>query len=360
MMILHTESSMNFGGQELRICIEMEGLKKYGIDSILACRAGSKIASLANERGLRYYEVPFRASFDPYSIRRVFSIIRKYRVDIVNSHNSKDAWNSAIVCKIIGIPFVRSRHIGLQIRSHILGRMIYTTLPDRVLVTGKYIEDMLIKHGVKPPKIARIPTGININRFSGPKNSLLKKQLGLNDDVFLVGFVSVVRSDKGPHYFVTSVPYVLKHSQDVRFVIVGDGNFLQKVKLLVDELDLREFLFFTGHRDDIDIVLKGIDLFVLPAVKPEGIPQAILQAFASGLPVVATDIGGVNEVALHEETALLVKPRDPEGLANAIIYLIEHRDVASRLAEAGRKLAGSYTLEDMLLKMKYFYEEIKK
>lgn len=360
MIILHTESSMNFGGQELRICLEMEGLKEYGIDSILACRPESKIALMADARGLKYYEVPFKTSFDPYSIKRLSSIIREHKVDAVNSHSSKDAWNSVVVCKTMGIPFVRSRHIGLQIRRHIFGRMIYTIFADKVLVTGKYIEDMLARHGVRPEKIARIPTGIVIERFSGDKNSLLKKELGLNADTFLVGFVSVVKSDKGPHYFIRSIPHVLKHLPDVRFVVVGDGNFYEKTRSLVNELELQKFVYFTGHRNDIDVVMKGIDLFVLPAVKPEGIPQAVLQAFAAAVPVVAADIGGINEVAINGKTALLVKPRDHEGLADAIIELIKNNALAAKLAEAGKEIAASYTLREMLKKMKSFYEGLKR
>ncbi|MEW6570341.1 MAG: glycosyltransferase [Nitrospirota bacterium] len=349
---------MNFGGQELRICTEMEGLRKYGIDSVLACRTGSKIADLADKRGLKYHEVPFRTSFDIFSIKKLIGLIKGYKIKIVNSHSSKDAWNSAIACKITGASFVRSRHVGLKVRRHIPGRMIYTMFPKRVLVTGRYIEDMLINCGVQPSKIMRIPTGVDIDRFTGQKNTLLKSQLGLKDNIFLVGFVSVVKSDKGPHYFVKSAPYILRHLQDVRFVIVGDGNFLERVKLLVSELNLEEYFHFTGHRDDIESVLKGMDLFVLPAVKPEGIPQSLLQAFASGLPVVATDIGGVNEVALHGKTAFVVKPRDAEGLAEAIIYLKENQRIAADLAEEGRKLAASHSVEDMLQKMKSFYDGI--
>jgi glycosyltransferase involved in cell wall biosynthesis len=351
---------MNFGGQELRIIMEMEGLKKYGFDSVLACRPNSRISLLAKNKGLKYYELPFKTTFDFFSMRRLLGIIKKHRVEIVNSHSSKDGWNSAMICKLLGIPFVRSRHIGLQVRPHKIGKMIYTTFPDRVLVTGKYIEDMLVKHDVKPDKIARIPTGINIDRFAGPKNPQFRKEFGIDNDTPLVGYVSVVRADKGPHYFIKCIQHVLNRIKKVKFVMVGDGRSYQDIRLLIDELRLHEHVFLTGHRDDIDIVMKGIDLFVLPAVVPEGVPQAVLQAFASGVPVVATDVGGVNEVAIDGESALLVKPRDPEGLADAIVYLLENRDVALRLAEAGRRSVAEYTLDGMLLKMKIFYEELKR
>jgi hypothetical protein len=118
---------MNFGGQELRICIEMEGLKKYGIDSILACKPNSKIASIAKSKGLKYYELPFSSSFCFISISKIFSIVKKHKVNIINSHNSKDAWNSVLVCKILGIPFVRSRHIALKLRKHYI-RVVSTFL----------------------------------------------------------------------------------------------------------------------------------------------------------------------------------------------------------------------------------------
>lgn len=297
MIILHTESSMNFGGQELRICLEMEKLRQYGVYSILACRPKSKIATIAKEKGLKYYEVPFNTTLDPISISRLCSIIRNNKVDIINSHGSKDAWNAAFICKAKGIPFVRSRHIGLQPRKHVFGRMIYTTLADKVLVTGKYIANLLIQQGVKPEKISIIPTGVDINKFSGAKHLLFKKELCIKEDIILVGFISVVRSDKGPHYFVKSVPYILKYFQKVKFVIVGSGNFYEKVKSLVNDIGLSDYVLFTGHRSDIDFIMKGIDFFVLPAVKP----------------------------------------RDPEGLANAILYLIENKDIAERLSQDGKK-----------------------
>lgn len=360
MIILHTESSMNFGGQELRICIEMEGLKKYGIDSILACKPNSKIASIAKSKGLKYYELPFSSSFCPISISKIFSIVKKHKVNIINSHNSKDAWNSVLVCKILGIPFVRSRHIALKLRKHYISKMIYTALADRVLVTGEYIEKMLIENGVKSEKIYRIPTGIDIQKFSEQNKDSFKKELGIGNDTFLVGFVSVVRSDKGPHYFVRSIPYALKQIQNVRFVIVGDGNFLNKTKALAEELGLKEYIIFTGHRDDIPSIMRALDVFVLPAIKPEGVPQAVLQAFASGTPVIASDIGGVNEVAIHGKTAILVKPKEPEKLAKAIIQLIHDKNLQLKIVNGGKKLVTEYSLDNMLLKMKYFYENLIK
>ena len=114
-----------------------------------------------------------------------------------------------------------------------------------------------------------------------------------------------------------------------------------------------------GYRRDIPEILADVDIYVLAARSPEGVPQAILQAHAARVPVVATNVGGVREVAIHDETALCAPRNDPETLAIHIRHLLENPDTGRRLAEKGHLLtAEQYSMELMLSRMESLYRQL--
>jgi glycosyltransferase involved in cell wall biosynthesis len=355
--ILHTESSMNLGGQELRILAEMEGLAAYGYRSILAARPGSSILKEAASRGLETYEVSMRGSIDPVAVSRFISIIRREKVDIINAHGSKDGWSAGIAARLTGCKVVRSRHIANPIRGHFFGRLVYGPLCDRVMTTSESIKSGMIERGVDHRKITSIPTGVDLDVFRPDiECGTFREEVGISGDVRLVGFVSVVRGDKGPDVFVKAAERILKDTAGVEFVIAGDGWMLPTIKKTVEESGLGDRIRIVGYRRDVPNVMTDIDVFVLPVKIPEGVPQAVLQAHATRTPVVASDMGGVNEVAIHDNTALIVKPNDPGALAESILRLLNDKALANRLSDAGYELVmQNYTRDRMLKRMDEMY-----
>lgn len=331
--VLHTESSPAFGGQELRILMEMQMLTDRGYESVLAAREGSVLVEEARRLGLTCYELPLRSGLDPGSMMRIARAMRSHGIDIVNAHGSKDAWNAAVVARLLGRKIVRSRHIGNPIRTNPVSRLIYGPLCDRVMVTSRAIARGMVERGVDPERIECVPTGVDVAKFANAQASgNLRRSLGLDAKTPLVGMVSVLRGDKGPQFFVAAALRLLERGCPASFVLVGDGGMRRRLEEMAAPAPAGR-IHFTGYRRDIPELLKEFNLSVVPSKSTDGVPQSLLQAFAAGVPVVAADVGGVNEAALHDRTAKCFPPGDDAALARTIEELLADPDTARSLAQ---------------------------
>lgn len=360
MRILHTESSVHMGGQELRVLMEIEALSRYGFMSVLAAGPGAEIVGEARLRGLEVYTVPMHGSFDPAAVFRFVRIIREEGIDLVSAHGSKDGWSAGLAARLTGIKVVRSRHVANPIRRHCLGRMVYGILCDRIVTTSEFIRAGMVERGVPAQKIVSIPTGVDTAMFHpGIEKGLFRRELGIEDEVPLVGMVSVLRGDKGPDVFIRAAESVLARSSGIMFALVGDGWMRGILEKMVLESPYREKIILTGFRRDIPFVLADLNLLVLSARIPEGVPQTILQAHAMEVPVIASDVGGIKEAALHGKNALCVPPGDPEVLAETILHVLENKEEAGRRAKEGRNMVlAGYTRQMTLDRMRSVYSSV--
>ncbi len=358
--VLHTESSMNLGGQELRVLAEMEGLIGRGYRSALVARPGSRILGEAMARGLEAFPVRMRGSFDPPAVIGIARIMRRLGVKALNAHGSKDGWSAGLAARLLGIPVVRSRHVANPIRRHFFGRMVYGPLCDIVVTTSESIKQDMALRGVDPGKIISVPTGIDTNVFHpGVPRGSLRNELGIGPDAPLVGMVAVLRGDKGPDVFVRAADVVLENMPKAFFVLAGDGWMRPKLEEMLAGCAHGNRIILLGYRRDIPAVLSDLDIMVLPAKAAEGVPQAVLQAHAMKVPVIASKVGGISEVAVDGRTALSVPPGDHLALSSAIMELLRDRPQAQRLAEYGHRLVTErYTLEAMLDTMDGIYRKI--
>ncbi len=360
--VLHTESSPRFGGQELRTLMEMEGLTRFGISSSLFAPAESEILRLAQEKGLSAFPMGFTANLNPVEIGHLVKFIRTKKVTVVNSHGSKDSWNAGPAALLTGAGFIRSRHIGPPVKNNLFARLIYGRLPDLTITTAGSIADGLVDVGVDQDQIRVIPTGVDTVRFSPTEDRrTVKSSLGIPLGIPVIGFVGVMRHDKGVHVLLEAFGRVLEEIPRARLLLVGSGIQDDSIRDSIVTLGLCGSVIHLGYREDVQLPLGAMDIFVHPAISPEGIPQTILQAMAMGVPVVATSIGGVDEVARHNETAVTVGPNDPVALSKAIVGLMTDINYAERLRDAALDMVrNEHSLDGMLDKMAAIYRSFQK
>ncbi|MBI4997388.1 MAG: glycosyltransferase family 4 protein [Rhodocyclales bacterium] len=358
--VLHTESSRNFGGQELRVLLEMERLVDFGIESVLAARTGNPILAEAAKRGLKHYALPMVNRLDPFSMAKFAWIMWREKIDIVNAHGSRDAWNAFLVARLLGVRTIRARHVANPIRSHGLGKSVYGSLSDVVLTTSESIRQGLIERGVEAGKIVSVPTGVDVARYMGGERGRVRRELGIPETAPVVGMISVLRGDKGPDVFLNACAELTAQRPDLHCLLAGDGWMRKDLEAMHETLPNRERVFILGYRRDIPDLLAAMNVAVLSARIPEGVPQALLQAHSARVPVVASAVGGIEEVARHDETALTVPPGDAFALAAAIGRLLDDRELAGSLAERGHQLVvAGYSLDWMLKRMAALYQDLK-
>jgi glycosyltransferase involved in cell wall biosynthesis len=211
--------------------------------------------------------------------------------------------------------------------------------PRKVLAVSKMTKDSLIQNGFDEEKVDVIYNGIDVERFGGPVSKDMRLQLDPEGRATWVGCIGRIVPQKGQKIFLQSIPLVLKVYPGAFFLIIGDAflkeeEYKEELLEIVRKNGIGEHVKFLGFRKDIRTLIQSLDVVVFPSVAPESFGLSIAEAMSLGKAVIASDIGGVGELVETGITGILVKPGDPEELADRIIYLLSHQEIRDRI---GRK-----------------------
>jgi glycosyltransferase involved in cell wall biosynthesis len=354
MKILHTEASKGWGGQEIRILTEAAGMIARGHTVELACPPDARIAEEAARYGVPVNVLPIGRK-NPQGLLALRGFLRSNSFDIVNSHSSTDTWLAALASRgWKAPPLVRTRHISSPVPDNRATRWLYKRASRHVVTTGEKLRERLISHnGLSPAQVTSVPTGIDPERFP-PTNEglrrLRRRELGLPEDVPLIGIVATLRSWKGHRYLLDAMASLA--GTGAHLVIVGDGPQRPALEEQTNRLELRSRVTFAGNRDEVSPWLQSLDLFALPSYANEGVPQALLQAMFTGLGCVTTNAGAIPEIAIDQQTAIVVPKEDSAALASALRRLIGDRTLADGLGRNAHALVVSrHSLSTMLERM---------
>jgi glycosyltransferase involved in cell wall biosynthesis len=360
--ILHTESSLGWGGQEVRVLAELEWMRAQGHWVALGADPESAIAERTQEAGIRFYPLRTHKAFLPLEVVRLALWLLWNRVQLVNTHSSNDGWLAGVATRLAVYPMlIRSRHIEVDYPNRFWSEIAFRFLPRHVITTSQRIADRLeVELKVPAKRVTCIATGVDLTRFNRKVEGTLRKELGVGPDEALVGMISVLRSWKGHATFLDAAARLLGEAKrPVRFVIAGDGPGREELEQKIAQKPWAGNVTLLGHRADVPNVLASIDVLVLPSYAHEGIPQIILQAQAMARPVVATTIGGIPEVVEDGVTGLLVPPKDAEALAEKISRVLEDPALAERLGENARaSIEESYSLDAMGQRLLELYQVV--
>jgi len=360
--ILHTESSMGWGGQEIRVHLELVRMRERGHRMLLACHPQSELTKRAEAAGLEVWRLPFRRPIDPRLTWQMHRLLTQEQVELVNTHSSVDSWVVSPAARTARVPVLRTRHLSVPVKRDPFSRLVYWTLCDRIVTTGEAIRRLFLEElRLDPSKVISIPTGVDLSQLDphAVDGKQVRQELGVQATTPLIGIVAVLRSWKGHRFFLEAVPLILRRVPSARFLIVGDGPQRDNIRRWIDEMELKEIVMTAGHREDIAEILAALDVVVSASTAAEGVPQALLQALAMRRPVVATRVGAVPEVIRHEETWLLVRPGDPAALGAAVTSLLSDPHRGATLGMAGRRLVEKqFTLESMLEQLEVVYAEM--
>jgi glycosyltransferase involved in cell wall biosynthesis len=346
--IVHTESSLGWGGQELRILAESQGLARRGHRITLICPREARIHAEAPSWGLQPVTLPIgRKTLAGFRALRRWLAANK--CDVLSTHSSTDSWLVALASS--GTPIVRTRHISAAVPRNPLSRWLYRQ-PARIVTAGEALRRELIeKNGIAPERVLSVPTGADPARFAPGNKQDARRQVGLPDGL-LIGIVATLRSWKGHRHLLEALP------EGAALVIVGDGPQRQALEARAAELGIAGRVTFAGNQRDVVPWMQSLDVFALPSYANEGVPQALLQAMLVGLPCVTTHVGSMAELAVDGTTALVVPPQDSAALAQALKRLIEDSELRSRLGAAARRhCSETHSSERMLERMEQVYRE---
>ncbi len=334
-ILLHTEASPGWGGQEIRILAEAKAFQSRGWRVLLACQPESRIFVEGRDAGIPAFPICMRGALDLAACLALRRLMAREGVRLVHTHSSVDSWLATGAAKLLGLPVVRSRHVSIPVKRR---RVLVYHCADRIITSGEEIKRILVSAGVSREKIVAVAAGVETDRFNpGVSGDHVRKEFGLEGQV--VGMVAMFRASKGHGIFLEAARKIRLAHPEVRFLIVGDGVGRPNVENSIRTLRLEGAVALAGFRRDIPEVMAAMDCIVLPAVRSEGTPQVIPQALALGKPVVASAVGGIPEVIQDGETGRLVPPGDPDALAQAVLSVLENSESAKAMALRGRELA---------------------
>lgn len=350
--ILHTESSCGWGGQELRVIDESEGFLRQGHGITIVAPPESRIIVEARKRSLPVAELPI-ARRTAAGLRALRGYVASKPIDIVNTHSSTDSWLAAIATRTLGAApkIVRTRHVSAPIPNNWPSRWLYRGAAAHVVTTGAALRLQVMREvGLDGSKVTSVPTGLDLKRFCSGDRNLARELLGIAKDKFVVGVVATLRSWKGHRYLVEA--FAVHASEKWRLLIVGDGPGAENLRRQVADLGIGDKVLMPGDQTDVVPWLRAMDVFVLPSYANEGVPQAIMQAQACGIPVISTPVGSIGEIIADDETGVLVTPQNASCLGAAMVRLRDNPVLRGRLASAALIQANErYSAQAMLLRM---------
>lgn len=302
-----------------------------------------------------------RKGLDVAGVARCVQAIRSQGIDLVHTHSSPDAWTGGIAARLAGIRVVRSRHLSTRVKRGWSTRIVYGRLADRVITSGQAILDHLVQiNALDPARIISIPAGIDVQRFAPVADSrAVRHELGFADTDFVIGIVAVLRSWKGHTYLIDAIRRLAEDNVPAKLLIVGTGPQEEALKRKVHQLGMNSRVVMVGHRTDVPRLISAMDCSVLPAIRNEATSQALPQALAMKVPVIATAVGGLPEVVIHQQTGLLIPPGDWEALCRALLWVHQHPVEAKQMAERGyAHVYANFTFERMIERTEAVYAEV--
>lgn len=357
MRVLHTESSLGWGGQENRTLNEMLGLREFGHTMSLACQPGAKLGARAREAGFEVFETRMRSAIDLPAIFHLRRFMRQCRADIVNTHSGRDTQLAGMAAHMLSRRprIVRTRHLALPITS----RFTYSVLPDHVVTVSAHVARYLASVGVPAERITAVPTGIDLALYDRARVAgNLREELLIAPGTPLIGTVAILRRKKGHAELLEAIPAVLARFPAAHFVFAGDGPQRENLERRIAELSLGGSVHLLGLRRDVVNVMQSLDLFVLPTHQ-EALGTAFVEAGAMGLAAVGSKVDGVPEIVGDGDTGKLVPTNDPPALAQAIIELLADPTLRRRMGEAAReKVRTRFSREAMVAGMIDVYRRV--
>jgi len=324
MKILELESSKGWGGQEKRTVRLNNNLPKE-FEIYWGVERDSTLFEKRDEIRGEFFDIELNKIYNLKTIYKLSKFITNKNIDIIVTHSGKDAWIGNIVGKITKTPVVRVRHILMPVKSP---RTF--NLATKVVCVSKQVENYLKSIGVKEEKLELIYTGIDTEKFIPTIKKDYKKIWNVDNEV-VIGIVAVLRGAKRHKDLL----YAIKDLENVKLVIVGDGPQRENIEKLIRELKISSKVIMMGHQENVPEILPNFDIFVLPS-NIEALGTALLEAQSAGVPVVASNVGGIPECVKEGETGFLFEKENVEDLKNKLKILINNKELREKFSKNAR------------------------
>ena len=300
---------------------------------------------------------------NPVLIYKICLMLKKIGADIVQTHNWGTALEGILGAKLARIPGIIHAERGTieeKQRNIVFQRLLWGFTDQVLSVSEAHRKKMTNIIGFPQEQIKAIVNGVDTERFF--PNPEIKEEtrikLGLKKDSLCIGTVGSLRPVKNQSLLVNACNAILPHFNHVEVLIVGEGPLESQLIQEAKALGLSEKIHFAGVQPHIPEILNALDIFVLPS-RSEGMPNAVLEAMACGIPVIATAVGGTPEVIEDGKNGILVASEDEPHLIQALKELIQNHEKRLAFGREGRiRVLSKFSLKKMVSEYQVLYESL--
>jgi glycosyltransferase involved in cell wall biosynthesis len=357
--VLYIITSLGLGGAEKLLLYYLKNLDKNKY-SLYVCCLRDKPDDLFEEisKYAQLINLKIKNKFNPIAIFYLLKLLREIKPKIVHTH----LFQPRIYTTIANLFFresvlITQKHSIVNPKKHnlfILFEMICIRMNKKVIAISESVKNSMIKYEFIPEhKIYVLPNCLDFNAFNKTSHYETVK----NRDEIVLGTVGRLEMVKGINYLLMAMPGILKNFPKARLEIIGDGSQTAILKELSIKLKISNSVKFFGKFENVIPFYTKMDIFILPSIL-EGFGIVLLEAMASGVPVVATNVDGIREVVVDGESGILIPPKDPDAIAKAISQLINNPQLRKKLVENGFKRAQQFDVQEHIMRLDNLYSNL--
>ena len=364
--VLQVIGGGEIGGAEQHLLALMRLMNREGFTPELLCLCRGPFADLARKEGITTHEIIMRHKLDLGTIAPIRDLIRDNIIDVIHTHGVR----ANLVARIAGnrdqVPIVTTAHSMLRndysfsgeaIMARFLTRLTNSYTKQFIAISGAVRQD-LISMGVPSERIKVIYNGLDVARLVPErKPEEVRNSLGIGPSRRVIAVVGRLHRVKGHIFLLRAATMIVRHHPDAVFLLVGEGPERSNIEKSIKELNLEDHVIMTGFYPRISELYPIMEILCLPSLM-EGMGLVILEAMYCGVPVVATEVGGIPEVIRDGDSGLLVAPGDSPALATAITWLLDTPSLQRQLITNGQQQAQEFTMENMVRRTEAVYGKI--
>lgn len=362
-----------FGGGKRGFLQLMANLNKDAFQFYSCCALNKEQENLLKGLNGNIVNVDLQHEMVWIAMAKLISFLRKEKIDIIHSQGVRADVFARVASKLSGNKIEVINTVQMLVEGYdvnIIRKKMYCAIDrfterfvSRFIVVSENLKERLNKdHQISKQNIVKIYNGIETheyhNLYSKDIVRRIRGEFNVEDTEFLICSVGRMVWQKGFEFLINAIPEVIRVIPNAKFMFVGDGPLRGKLGALSEELGVRDRIVFAGFRNDINDILSAIDLLVVPSLL-EGFPMIILEAMAIAKPIIATNIDGITEQIIDGENGNLVSPRDHSALAEAILRLIQDKELSIKLGVSARKkVEQEFSVEKMVAETEKVYLSI--
>ena len=326
--ILEAITPSRIGGAEVYVAQICEKLPELGARVELFCPAGRPFVDYAANRGIQSINWKTHGKFDPITILKLASLIKKNRIDVIHTHLSTASLLGAFAAKLAGVPSV----------AHVHGMNSVTCFKHSTLViaVSEAVKRHLCSQGLDENKVRVVHNGIDLTRLQPTSAWDAKSNLGHDTQAPLFGVFGRLSHEKGQRTALEAFSILHKDYPAAQLVLVGDGKDHDELRSLANTLQISHNVHFAGFVPDPSHIMSACNAVIVPSIK-EGFGLSAVEAMALERPVVATDAGGLPEIVINGETGFIVPTHNPQAIADSLKHLLQDKSLAESMGRRGRE-----------------------